>query len=64
MKPRCYHERNSWIVGSFLMWCWRCGAILQMEPAGSEGGGIKRRTGARWIHPTGPKGENPWKAIA
>lgn len=58
MSDRCRHERNSWVMaGGYLLWCYRCGAVLQMEVGV---GGCWRVPGAKWIKPVGTDGENPY----
>lgn len=50
----CSH-RKCWVLanGAYL-WCYACGAIRLLAWG-------ERLKHSRWIKPTGPDGENPWK---
>jgi hypothetical protein len=58
-SKRCYHDRNSWILGGVWQWCYRCGALQRLEavPDGTSNPPLMAVTG--WQRPVGPDGQNP-----
>lgn len=57
MKPRCRHERNSWLIaGGSYEWCYVCGAIRRMMKIPLTNG-VTSDSG--WLRPTGDAEHNP-----
>lgn len=55
-KPRCRHERNSWIiVGGYAEWCFVCGAFRNLKRISPSG----LAAASEWFKPSGDKNVNP-----
>lgn len=59
-KPRCRHERNSWLIGGgYYEWCYVCGAFRKMSKIGTN----RVVPAGVWIRPTGDKDKNPYEKL-
>jgi len=60
MKPRCRHERNSWLIcGGHIEWCYACGAWRNLKQIAPNGWTRADPPHDKWHKPSGDPKVNP-----